>query len=57
MEETGKYLEPLIGKATDGLSAAKLHEKTEGWVTGMHLLLLTLETTAGPFPPNRKTSG
>ena len=43
MEETGKYLEPLIGKATDGLSVARLHEKTEGWVTGMHLLLLTLK--------------
>ncbi|MCP4691896.1 MAG: transcriptional regulator, partial [Desulfobacterales bacterium] len=36
-EETGSFLEGLLGAPVDGVVAASLTEKTEGWVTGLRL--------------------
>jgi len=42
LEETGIFLEQLIGAPVDGVAAATLEEKTEGWVTGLRLAVLSL---------------
>ena len=41
-EETGAFLEQLIGAPVDDIAAAILQEKTEGWITGLRLALLSL---------------
>ncbi len=41
-EETGAFLEQLIGEPVDGIITALLEEKTEGWVTGLCLAVLSL---------------
>jgi len=41
-EETGAFLEQLTGEPVDGVTTALLEEKTEGWVTGLRLALLSL---------------
>jgi LuxR family maltose regulon positive regulatory protein len=41
-EETGAFLEQLIGEPVDGIATASLEEKTEGWVTGLCLAVLSL---------------
>ncbi len=41
-EETGAFLEQLIGEPVDGIVTALLEEKTEGWVTGLCLAVLSL---------------
>jgi LuxR family maltose regulon positive regulatory protein len=41
-EETGAFLEQLTGAPVDGMVTASLEEKTEGWVTGLRLVVLSL---------------
>ena len=41
-EETRSYLEQLTGAPIDDIAAAILQEKTEGWITGLRLALLSL---------------
>ena len=42
-EETGAFLEQLTGAPVDGMVTASLEEKTEGWVTGLRLAVLSLQ--------------
>jgi len=41
-EETGAFLEQLTGAPVDTMVTASLEEKTEGWITGLHLAVLSL---------------
>jgi len=41
-EETGAFLEQLIGEPVEGITTALLEERTEGWVTGLRLAMLSL---------------
>jgi LuxR family maltose regulon positive regulatory protein len=43
LEETGTFLEKLIGARVDDSVVATLEEKTEGWVTGLRLVALSLQ--------------
>ena len=42
-EETGAFLERLIGAPVESIATALLEEKTEGWVTGLRLAVLSLK--------------
>lgn len=40
--ETAAYLKQALGEAATEAAAARLEEKTEGWITGIHLAVLSL---------------
>ena len=41
-EETGAFLEQVMGAPVEDIAATTLEEKTEGWVTGLRLTVLSL---------------
>ena len=46
-EETRVFLEQFTGEPADSVTTALLEEKTEGWVTGLRLALLSLRHRSG----------
>ncbi len=43
LEETGAFLKQLLGAPIDGIVTASLEEKTEGWITGLRLAVLSFQ--------------